>query len=298
LKIFIWLFQPILIRNSYNIKNQAIYSPSSKNENDVANGEIGIVEGFGFYKGRSYHRIRFTSQPDIDYSYSSQITDSEYDSLELSYALTVHKAQGSGFDSTILIINEPPSGANAFISRELIYTALTRQSEKVYILYNKEPHELKKHSYAQCSDLAVRLTNLFCIITISRYKGRFYAENLIHVTKDGNLVRSKSEVIIYNELLDAKINFKYEEGVAIKGKLFSPDFTIYLPDGKVKYWEHLGMLSNKKYADDWERKKAGYETGETSEDFGNLIITKDNRNGGIDSKRIAEIVNELYKLMP
>jgi hypothetical protein len=108
-------------------------------------------------------------------------------------------------------------------------------------------------------------------------------------------VRSKSEVIIYNELLGAKVNFKYEENIIVNNKPFSPDFTIYLPNNRVKYWEHLGMLSNDKYSKDWERKKSAYEAGGISESAGNLIITEDKINGGIDTRHIAKIVSELDK---
>jgi hypothetical protein len=274
-----------------NIQNQRVYIPALEEKGDVANGEIGIVEGF--FKDGYYHRIRFTSQPETAYSYRSKITDNDSDSLELAYALTVHKSQGSGFDITVLVINEPPNGANYFITRELIYTALTRQSEKIYILYNKEPSELKKYSYAHCSDLAQRLTDLFGVAIVSKYKNRFYVENLIHTTKSGELVRSKSEAIIYNELLGANVKFKYEEGITVNGKPFSPDFTVYLPNDKVIYWEHLGMLSNAKYAKDWKRKKSEYEKGGISVETGNLIITEDKPNRAIDTRNIAEIVSKL-----
>lgn len=274
-----------------NVQNQKAYIPALEKKNDVANGELGIVEGF--FKYGNYHKIRFTSQPDVAYSFASKISESDSDSPELAYALTVHKSQGSGFKKAILVINEPESGANCFISREMIYTALTRQKQKLYILYNKDPSELKKYSYSSSSDLSGRLTNLFGIAEVVNYKGKFYAENLIHISRSGEPVRSKSEVIIYNELVSAKISFKYEESAIVNGKRFSPDFTIYLPNGDVKYWEHLGMLSNPKYEESWERKKAMYEAGGISEALGNLIITVDKPNGGIDSKHIAKIVEEL-----
>lgn len=46
--------------------------------------------------------------------------------LELAYALTVHKAQGSDFDVVFLIL--PRSAAT--LSRELLYTGLTRFRQK------------------------------------------------------------------------------------------------------------------------------------------------------------------------
>ncbi|MDR1905004.1 MAG: ATP-binding domain-containing protein [Treponema sp.] len=256
----------------------------------VANGEIGLVNKIE----DDSHRLSFSSQPDGIYYFPSKITDNESD-LELAYALTVHKAQGSGFETTILVINESADGVPAFISREMIYTALTRQAKKIYILYNKEPSEIKKYSDALFSNLALRLTNLFDIPIIRKYKDRIYSNKLIHITRSGEPVRSKSEVIIYNELDNAKIPFKYEKLLILpNGKPYSPDFTIYGKDGTIKkYWEHLGMLSDSEYSRKQEIKFADYAENGISVTIGNLIITKDESNRSIDSSKIADIVKSL-----
>ena len=82
----------------------------------------------------------------------------------------------------------------------------------------------------------------------------------IYTTLDGNLVRSKSEVIICNLLATARIAYKYEEPLLYgDGKRISPDFTIYLPDGTIRYWEHLGMLGNEEYDARWADKLQIYE---------------------------------------
>jgi ATP-dependent exoDNAse (exonuclease V) alpha subunit len=49
--------------------------------------------------------------------------------LELAYALTVHKTQGSEFGITFLVIPNPCR----LLSREMLYTALTRHKNKVVI---------------------------------------------------------------------------------------------------------------------------------------------------------------------
>ena len=136
------------------------------------------------------------------------MNDDNDSDIELAYALTVHKAQGSGFGTVILVINEPPNGASPFISREMIYTALTRQVDKIYIIYNKAPVEIQKYSNALHSDLAQRLTNLFETPVISKFREKHYPDRLIHITRTGELVRSKSEVIIFNELNNVGIVFE------------------------------------------------------------------------------------------
>ena len=49
---------------------------------------------------------------------------------ESVYAMTVHKSQGSEFDTVVLVLPERPSPV---LSRELVYTAITRARARVAI---------------------------------------------------------------------------------------------------------------------------------------------------------------------
>ncbi len=51
--------------------------------------------------------------------------------VELAYAMTVHKAQGSEFDSTAIVLPEKPI---AILTRELIYTAISRSKRSTVVL--------------------------------------------------------------------------------------------------------------------------------------------------------------------
>ena len=53
------------------------------------------------------------------------------DAIELSYAITVHKAQGSEFDSIAIVLPENPL---PILTRELIYTAVSRSRHSVVFL--------------------------------------------------------------------------------------------------------------------------------------------------------------------
>jgi len=287
-----------------NTRNQAkekwtrrfdIYLDKSELKNDeseclyyVANGEIGIVERI-FKKPRDYnntHQIRFSSQPRDVYNWYSTIGQEQND-IELAYALTVHKAQGSEFDTVILILNEP----SRMISRELLYTALTRQKNKIVILYNDEAYKLKKYLTAEFSDIAQRFTCLFQKPKIVEYNKKFYEDKLIHKTARGELVRSKSEVIIANLLNSANLDYTYEQELKLKdGQIRSPDFTIR-KSGKVFYWEHLGMLQNSDYAKKWEVKKQQYAENGIVEGK-NLITSRDELDGSIDSQEINQFIKE------
>lgn len=59
----------------------------------------------------------------------------EIDQIDLSYAITVHKAQGSEFDVVILPIAR---SAPMLLTRNLLYTAITRAKKLLIIIGNKD----------------------------------------------------------------------------------------------------------------------------------------------------------------
>ena len=72
--------------------------------------------------------------------------------LELAYAITIHKSQGSEFGRTFVVIPSPCR----VLSRELLYTALTRQREHVTVLHQGDVAELRQYSKATYSEAAAR----------------------------------------------------------------------------------------------------------------------------------------------
>lgn len=86
-----------------------------------------------------------------------------------------------------------------------------------------------------------------------------YADELIHETVSRQKVRSKSEVLIANELYYAGIPYRYECQQIIGGVSFYPDFTILNPrTGKVLIWEHFGLATKREYMSDAVHKLAHY----------------------------------------
>lgn len=83
--------------------------------------------------------------------------------------------------------------------------------------------------------------------------------NKIYKTLKGDMVRSKSEVIIANILFKENIIYEYEKKLCYKkDKWIEPDFTIYM-NGKEYYWEHLGMIGTEEYDNRWQEKMKIYE---------------------------------------
>ena len=275
-----------------NIRNQRRTGyPYSDDNKYVANGEVGIVDNLkkGSKEKPASHQIKFASQPGCHYYWPSIISEEGASDLELAYALTVHKAQGSEFGKAILVLGEPAG----MLSKELLYTAITRQRERLVILYNDEAYKLRDYSSVSSSEVARRFTCLFELPNIVEYQKKYYEQALIHKTLKGDLVRSKSEVIIANMLYDAGIEYEYEKELDLgEDGIRIPDFTIEdAESGLCFYWEHCGMLGDAGYNKRWNEKQEIYKKHGIVEGD-NLIVSKDSMNGGIDSSKIKELINE------
>jgi exodeoxyribonuclease V alpha subunit len=61
--------------------------------------------------------------------------------VQTVFALTVHKAQGSEFDHAVLAL--PPT-ANPILTRELVYTAITRAGRRFTLLESGPPATLSQ----------------------------------------------------------------------------------------------------------------------------------------------------------
>ncbi|MHA2244111.1 MAG: hypothetical protein ACXADY_04025 [Candidatus Hodarchaeales archaeon] len=63
-------------------------------------------------------------------------------------------------------------------------------------------------------------------------------------TKDGDIVKSRAEVIVDDALVDLKITHEYEKEIRLGDKIYKPDW--YLPDYDlfIEYW---GMEDNRSY---------------------------------------------------
>ena len=271
----------------------------------IANGEIGIVVGQAQWKrgGRRPNalEVEFSTQTEAVVKFWQSDFDEEGEAnLDLAYALTVHKAQGSEFDTVLLVLPK----STHMLTRELIYTALTRQKKKIIILMQGVPTDIQRLSSEEYSDAAGRLTNLFVPPDPVVVGERFLEDRLIHRTARGEAVRSKSEVIIANLLHAKGIDYRYEEPLEIDGLTKYPDFTIEDDDtGERYYWEHVGLLSDGGYRQRWRDKVAWLkahgilprEKGGGGP-MGTLVITQDSVDGGIDSEAVSQLVEELFSI--
>ena len=96
-------------------------------EKGYVNGQMGTV--WGFYEGEL--------AVDVDNTLI-YLTDTEINDIIPAYACTVHKAQGGEYDTVILSLTENNS---PLLTRNMLYTAITRAKKSVYIVYTDSAME-------------------------------------------------------------------------------------------------------------------------------------------------------------
>ena len=190
------------------------------------------------------------------------------------------------------------------MSRELIYTALTRHRKRVVVMHQGHRVHLKELTEPHRSEIALRRTNLFAAGEMSDVRRErssvFLEDGLMHRTGNGLAVRSKSELLIAQELENKNVPFKYEQPLQLKGKTYFPDFTISNEiTGQTVYWEHLGMLDDENYARKWNRKLSWYRANgilpyeENRSGDAVLVTTQDTPQSGLDMAKVRRLIEEV-----
>ena len=96
-----------------------------KNFEDVNNGDIGYIRSIFKFGDEATVVIDFGDGRTKEYD------SSELDMIDLGYASTIHKSQGSEYKSVIINLQ---CAHHIMLTRPLVYTAITRGKEKVIIV--------------------------------------------------------------------------------------------------------------------------------------------------------------------
>ncbi len=274
-------------------QKRKFFDGQNEGEEYLANGEIGMA-ATGTSK---FLNIAFAGRPNKTFGYRGKDFPRGKGPLELAYVLTIHKSQGSEFQKVFVVLPKDCP----LVSRELLYTALTRAKEKLILLIEGDNvSALYDLTRPEKSETARRNTNLFVGQGAVRERSDLipYADHLIHRTDKGHMVRSKSELVIANKLFQMNLNYEYErvlEGTSEPGRL-RPDFSFVDPAGDLIIWEHLGMLFRVDYQRSWEWKKAWYQKNGFVEGV-NLFTTFDDENGGLDSSQLTAVADKIENMV-
>lgn len=89
----------------------------------VFNGDMGIIDNINFFSEEL--TVRFEDNRFVEYSFK------QLDELELAYAVTVHKAQGSEYPAVVMPML---AGPRMLMNRNILYTGVTRAKKCVCIV--------------------------------------------------------------------------------------------------------------------------------------------------------------------
>ena len=103
------------VRNRYGI-------PVDKGEG-VFNGDTGIIRSINSFAETM--EVEFDERRMVEYSFK------QLEELELAYAITIHKSQGSEYPAVVIPVH---SGPRMLMTRNLIYTAVTRAKSCVCLV--------------------------------------------------------------------------------------------------------------------------------------------------------------------
>ena len=113
------------IKNNYNlawqIKNE--YNFTIDEGVGVFNGDIGTIIEINQYTNKL--KVKFEDDKEVEYEYAN------LEELELAYAVTIHKSQGSEYPVVVIPLLTGPS---MLLIRNLLYTAVTRAKKYVVIV--------------------------------------------------------------------------------------------------------------------------------------------------------------------
>ena len=113
------------IRNNYQIEWEVRgrYGITAEKGTGIFNGDMGIIREIN----------HFSETFDVEFDEGRMVTYSfkQADELELAYAITVHKSQGSEYPAVVIPVL---TGPRMLMNRNLIYTAVTRAKNCVCIV--------------------------------------------------------------------------------------------------------------------------------------------------------------------
>ena len=114
------------IKNNYDIYWEKKENSEVEVGNGVFNGETGTI--LNINEKEKNICVKFDDDKKVWYEFN------DLEQLEHSYCITIHKAQGSEFDVVIMIV---PQAAPMLLTRNLLYTGLTRAKKLLIVIGNE-----------------------------------------------------------------------------------------------------------------------------------------------------------------
>lgn len=111
--------------NDYHLGSPVMDNAEPK-EHELYNGTIGIVEAINTKKDNESVLVKFEG-----FDGYIEIAKGDLNDLDLAYAISIHKSQGCTVKNILTLLD---FGGYKLLSKQLVYTAITRASEKCIVL--------------------------------------------------------------------------------------------------------------------------------------------------------------------
>ena len=148
--------QLVNCHSRYHNNSQATYHgmPIMISENDyrlgLFNGDIGLLwrteDGhlMAFFESSDQDKVEIQGKIEtkeqaghlLKNKYYKMLLPSRLPKYDAVYAMTIHKTQGSEFEHVAIVL--PKQAEHQLLSRELLYTGITRAKTKITIVSNKQ----------------------------------------------------------------------------------------------------------------------------------------------------------------
>lgn len=113
--------------------NDKVIQLVNRNDDNIMNGDIGIVESFIYDENKIIGMFVKFDNGLVEY------TKDNYEELKLAYAISIHKSQGSEFNTTIIPFSKSYS---IMLKRRLYYTAITRAKKFLIMIGSFEAFKM------------------------------------------------------------------------------------------------------------------------------------------------------------
>ena len=134
-----------------------------KNTANALNGDIGYIKDIA-YAFDPHDEKNFSVVCSVEFNGDGNVlkyTKEDMKNVMLAYAMTVHKSQGSEYETVIFISSDSHS---IILRRDLVYTAITRAVKNVAIIGQKQALNdaiMNNNTEMRCTYLKKRIRNVF-----------------------------------------------------------------------------------------------------------------------------------------
>jgi exodeoxyribonuclease V alpha subunit len=142
------------IKNNYQLiwESKSKYGITNESGTGIYNGDTGIIREINHFAEQL--TVEFDEGRLVEYPYS------QLEELELAYAITIHKSQGSEYPAVVLPLL---TGPRMLLNRNILYTAVTRAKNCVTIVGNSDTIQFmidNESEQRRYSGLAKRINEL------------------------------------------------------------------------------------------------------------------------------------------